>query len=61
MPNLLVVDDQEVDRLMVAKFLEGEQDLELSYAENGAQALEKIDGEEPDLVVTDLMMPEVDG
>ncbi|MFC1596866.1 response regulator [Planctomycetota bacterium] len=61
MPSVLVVDDVEMDRRLVAKFLEEESDLELRYAENGAQALEQIDQENPDLVVTDLMMPEVDG
>jgi len=61
MPSVLVVDDVEMDRRLVAKFLEEESDLELRYAENGAQALEQIDRENPDLVVTDLMMPEVNG
>lgn len=61
MPSVLVVDDVEMDRRLVAKFLEEESDLELKYAENGAQALDEIDRENPDLVVTDLMMPEVDG
>ncbi|NQT15764.1 MAG: response regulator [Planctomycetes bacterium] len=61
MPSVLVVDDQEMDRRIVAEFLKEESDLELRYAENGAQALEQIDEENPDLVLTDLVMPEVDG
>jgi len=61
MPIVLVVDDLAVDRCLVAKFLKEDDELQLRYATNGAEALEEMEQEVPDLVVTDLMMPQVDG
>ena len=61
MPSVLVVDDLAADRQLVAEYLKEHGDLELRYAEHGADALEKMEQEVPDLVVTDLMMPEMDG
>lgn len=61
MPVVLIVDDLAVDRCLVAKFLTEDDELQLRYATNGAEALEAMEQEVPDLVVTDLMMPQVDG
>jgi CheY-like chemotaxis protein/anti-sigma regulatory factor (Ser/Thr protein kinase) len=61
MPTVLVVDDSAVDRRLVAEYLKVDQDLHLEYAVHGAEALEKMESQLPDLVVTDLIMPEVDG
>ena len=61
MTTVLVVDDSAVDRCLVGGLLEKDPDLNLRYAVDGADALEKIDQDPPDLVVTDLVMPEVDG
>lgn len=61
MPTVLVVDDSAVDRRLVAEYLKEDQELKLQYAVHGADALEKMEAEVPDLVVTDLIMPEVDG
>jgi len=61
MPTILVVDDTAVDRRLAGGLLEASPNLEVCYAENGAQALLKIGVELPDLVVTDLQMPELDG
>jgi len=61
MATILVVDDSAVDRRLVGGLLQGDADWEVDYAEHGAEALAKIERAVPDLVVTDLMMPEMDG
>ena len=61
MPTVLVVDDTAVDRRLAGGLLENVPDVEVCYAENGKDALFKISTQLPDLVVTDLQMPEVDG
>ncbi|MEQ8786589.1 MAG: response regulator [Pirellulaceae bacterium] len=59
--RILVVDDSQVDRLLVAGLLRKNLNCEIDFAENGRQALESIAAAPPDLVITDLVMPEMDG
>lgn len=61
MPSILVVDDTAVDRRLAGGLLEASPSLEVTYAENGREALLKIGMQLPDLVVTDLQMPLIDG
>ncbi len=63
MPTILVVDDSPVDRRIVEGLLAREADLDwlVDYAENGVQALAKMKDLLPDVIVTDLQMPEMDG
>jgi len=61
MPNILVADDLEIDRLLVQGILESRQGFTVIHAENGQEALRRFDEWEIDLVVTDLQMPEMDG
>lgn len=58
--KILIVDDTETMRLYEHMLLSG-QGYELDMAENGVQALEKIRDFKPDLVLMDIMMPEMDG
>lgn len=60
MATILIVDDSKFSRGRVVAALAplGHQIVE---AENGAQALDWIHRQIPDLLVTDLLMPEVDG
>jgi serine phosphatase RsbU (regulator of sigma subunit) len=58
--HLLVVDDNEMNRDLLSRRLR-QQGHTVSVAENGRQALEKIAAEELDLVMLDIMMPELDG
>jgi CheY-like chemotaxis protein len=60
-PTVLVVDDTAVDRRLAGGLLENAPNVEVGYAENGKDALFKIATQIPDLVVTDLQMPEMDG
>lgn len=57
--KILVVDDTDFNRDLIAQLLEDEFDLIM--AEDGADALEKIEREKPDLVLMDLGMPVMDG
>lgn len=58
--RVLVVDDNPDNRAVLAASLSAEG-YELSEAEDGAQAIESIARSRPDLVLLDLMMPNVDG
>lgn len=60
--RILLVDDHSVVRQGLRFFLDLEEELEIvGEAENGRQALEKIEELKPDVVLMDLMMPEMDG
>lgn len=61
MTAVLVVDDAAVDRRFVGDVLGNEPDLEVRFAVHGADALAQMAESVPDLVVTDLLMPELDG
>lgn len=61
MPTVLVVDDSEVDRRLVGGLLERQGRCGVVYANDGKQALERFATAIPDLVLTDLQMPEMDG
>jgi CheY-like chemotaxis protein len=60
-PTVLVVDDSAVDRRLVQGLLQQRPDWKLEFAENGRQALARLQTSRPDVVVTDLQMPEMDG
>jgi CheY-like chemotaxis protein len=61
MKKILVVDDNPVDRHLVGSLLSQVNDWQVEFASNGELALQAIEQSEPDLVVTDLQMPCVDG
>ncbi len=61
MTTILVVDDAAVDRRLVGELLAEEADLQVEYAVHGAEALDCMAQSVPDLVLTDLIMPEMDG
>ncbi len=61
MQTVLVVDDLATDRARVGGLLARDLDLRVNYAAHGRQALDKLEEDPPDLVVTDLQMPELDG
>ena len=61
MPTVLVVDDAAVDRKLAGGLLEKSPNLSVAYAENGNDALSQLKLNVPDLVLTDLQMPDIDG
>ncbi len=60
MRKILVVDDESSMRFLLRMVFESEG-FEVVEAHHGAAALERVKEEEPDLVVTDLMMPVMSG
>jgi CheY-like chemotaxis protein len=61
MPTLLVVDDSPVDRLLAGGLLQKQLDCQVQYAAGAKEALQQMDANLPDLVLTDLHMPEMNG
>jgi len=58
--RVLVVEDHEPSRVLVRRLLQ-QSGLEVEVAANGREALAKLDRDRPDLVLMDLMMPEMGG
>jgi CheY-like chemotaxis protein/anti-sigma regulatory factor (Ser/Thr protein kinase) len=61
MPTALIVDDSLVDQRLASGLLKNRADLDIVTAEHGAAALQVMDQRLPDVVLTDLQMPEMDG
>ncbi len=59
-PSILVVDDQPINVQLLKRKLEREG-LRVIAAYNGLEALDQISRELPDLILLDVMMPDMDG
>jgi threonine synthase len=60
-PRIAIVDDEPNVRVLVRRILQSQGNYTLFEAENGKDAVEMIAKERPDLVLLDLMMPDMDG
>ncbi|HET9491556.1 MAG TPA: response regulator [Methylomirabilota bacterium] len=60
MPKVLVVDDSLSVRKVVEKALAG-RSMEVMSAASGAEAIERIERDRPDIVVCDVILPDKDG
>jgi threonine synthase len=60
-PRIAIVDDNPDVRRLVRRILQSQGNYVLFEATNGREALELINREHPNLVILDLMMPEMDG
>ena len=60
-PRVLVVDDHPEARRLIMRILQSQGNYSLSEAADGHEAVRKATAELPDLIILDLMMPELDG
>ena len=60
--RVLVVDDHTIVRQGLRALLSGSEDIEVvGEAANGIEALHQVESLSPDVVLMDLVMPEMDG
>ncbi len=59
--HILIIEDDPVVRRMVRQTLSKQKDWKIVEAENGKKALEILKKLRPDLIILDIMMPEMDG
>ncbi len=58
-PTVLIVDDEKISRSVLLELLQ--DDCRIILAKNGKQALERLREHKPDLILLDVVMPEMDG
>jgi CheY-like chemotaxis protein len=59
-PTLLVVDDDEAQRIILNRLLTA-KNYDLLFARDGLEALRVLKDKRPDLILMDIMMPNLDG
>ena len=60
-PRIAIVDDNPDVRRLIRRILQSQGDYTLFEATNGREAIELAHKEHPNLMILDLMMPEMDG
>jgi threonine synthase len=60
-PCIALVDDSPDARRLIRRILQSQGNFTIHEAENGKLALKLVEKEHPDLIILDLMMPEMDG
>jgi threonine synthase len=59
--RVVVVEDNETAARLMSRLLESRENCEVAIAHNGRHGMDLIEQMQPDLIITDLMMPDVDG
>ena len=59
-PDVLIVEDEDVNRLLMARYLQP-CNYHLRFAEDGQQALDMVAEKTPDIILLDIMLPEIMG
>ncbi|MGB6338461.1 MAG: response regulator [Candidatus Aminicenantaceae bacterium] len=59
-PHVLLVEDNEIDRNIILKVLENES-LRLETVKNGQEAISSIQSGEVDLILLDILLPDING
>ena len=58
--RVLVAEDNRTNRFVIEKMLKG-LNIELVFAENGLEAIDRFQWQRPDIFFTDISMPKMDG
>jgi two-component system, response regulator YesN len=59
--KILIIDDMEDARETISGIIKDDLDCEIIEASEGAEGIQKIQDENPDIVITDTEMPVMDG
>lgn len=60
MTKVLVVEDNKTDRALLGEML-AYKDYVVAVASNGIEALKSVKSSKPDIIISDIMMPVMDG
>ncbi len=60
MTRILVIDDEPVYHEMITHAVEANK-YQLDFASSGSEGLQKAKSHKPDVIITDVMMPDIDG
>jgi len=60
-PSVLIVDDHPEARRLIMRIMQSQGNYSLLEASNGREAVDLAKRKQPDLIILDLMMPEMDG
>lgn len=61
MPNKILIVDDDPDLILILGHVLNRAGYEVISAESGREGLEKVDKEKPDIVILDIMMPDMNG
>jgi CheY-like chemotaxis protein len=61
MKRILVIDDSEANLLLINSIFEDDPEIEVAVESNSTRALKTVRKNNPDLILLDLMMPNIDG
>jgi len=59
-PDILIVEDEELNRDIMARRM-GSEDYDIRFAVDGQKALDEVATKKPDLILLDVMLPEIMG
>lgn len=59
--KLLVVDDEPINQMLVERMLQNDKRYTIFHADSGKEAIEMLSKEDMDIVLLDILMPQMDG
>lgn len=59
--NILIVDDSSIDRMLLSQMVLKGKGCNLSEAQDGFSAIKAIEAKAYDLILLDLIMPDING